>query len=43
MAPKKKPEKKAGAGDEDEYNGPNIYVEFATKEYNEIAIDMKQP
>lgn len=45
MAPKKKPEKKkGGAGDDvDEYKGPNLYVEFATKEPNEIAQDMLQP
>jgi len=41
MAPKKKAEKKAGAGDDaDEYKGPNLYVEFATKEPNKIEIDM---
>jgi hypothetical protein len=42
MAPKKKAEKKkGGAGDDaDEYKGPNLYVEFATKEPHEIAQDM---
>ena len=45
MAPKKKAEKKkGGAGDDaDEYKGPNLYIEFATKEPHEIAQDMMQP
>ena len=42
MGPKKKAAKK-DAGDDDEYNGPNLYLEFASKNPVEIAIDMKQP
>ena len=36
MGPKKKAAKK-DAGDDDEYNGPNLYLEFASKNPVEIA------
>lgn len=40
---KKKPEAKKKGGPEDEYQGPNIYLEVKEKHPQDIATDLQQP